>query len=352
MMEQGKNELERYLNNVCAEVRAKGMHSEIRDELSGHFADLVTERLELGASEEEAQRYAITQMGDPQLVGRELHQIHKPRIPWGLLAGVILLSAVSLLGMAAVEAEFADSPIPDALMLRQSVYIVLGIAVMAIMYFINFKHVQRASGLIYGATLMAIIISLLLGMDMINGTARYVSVLRFPFDVIGYSPYVFVVALAGIWNRQSFMKSWGGRTRDLAEISLLLLPAVIYAVIPVFSELILYLAVSLTLYVWMTRRWITGAVMGVISVTGGAIYMWNQRYLREPLIAAFQADQGDTGAGYLNSVIHNTLTSAGWSGQGMGYRGAEERLMFPYTDLFPVYLIQTFGWAGGWCSLG
>ncbi|MEK5032474.1 permease prefix domain 1-containing protein [Paenibacillus sp. FSL R7-0302] len=274
-MEQSKKELERYLDTVCAEVRAKGMHSEIRDELSGHFTDLVSERLELGASEEEAQQYAIAQLGDPQAIGRDLHQIHKPRIPWSLLAGVILLSAVSLLGMAAVEAGFGDSPIPDALMLRQSVYIVLGIAVMAIMYFVNFKQIQRASGFIYGVALLSIFFSLMLGMKMINGENRYIETLGIPFDVIGYSPYVFVVALAGIWNRQGFMKSWGGRTRDLTELSLLLLPAAMYAVIPAFPELIVYLTVSLMLYIWMTGRWIRGAVIAVTSLMGGAFYVWN-----------------------------------------------------------------------------
>ncbi|MEK4516347.1 FtsW/RodA/SpoVE family cell cycle protein [Paenibacillus sp. FSL H8-0122] len=346
-MEPNQKVLNRYLNKVCAEVKAKGMHDEIREELSGHFADLMTERQQQGASEEEAQQYAIAQLGDPQAIGRNLHQIHKPRIPWSLLAGVILLSAVSLLGMAAVEAGFGDSPIPDALLLRQSVYIALGTAVMAIMYFVNFKQIQRASGFIYGVALLSIFFSLMLGMKMINGENRYIETLGIPFDVIGYSPYVFVVALAGILNRQGFMKSWGGRTRDLTELSLLLLPAAMYAVIPAFPELIVYLTVSLMLYIWMTGRWIRGAVIAVTSLMGGAIYVWNQLQLRERIMAAIQADHRDTGAGYLNSVIHNTLTSAGWRGQGMGYRGAEERLLFPYTDLFPVYLIQSFGWAGG-----
>lgn len=42
------------------------MHREIREELSGHFQDLMLERQQLGATEEEAQQYAIAQMGDPQ----------------------------------------------------------------------------------------------------------------------------------------------------------------------------------------------------------------------------------------------------------------------------------------------
>lgn len=208
-MEPNQKVLNRYLNKVCAEVRAKGMHDEIREELSGHFADLMTERQEQGATEEEAQQYAIAQLGDPQAIGRELHQIHKPRIPWALLIGVILLSAVSLLGMGAVEAGVKDY-IPDALMLRQLVFIALGVAVMAIMYFINFKQLQRASGWIYGGTLLMLGASLWLGPDMMNGSRRYVGVLGFPFDLIGFSPYLFVIALAGIWKKPGVMRTTGG----------------------------------------------------------------------------------------------------------------------------------------------
>lgn len=47
-MEPNQKVLNRYLNKVCAEVKAKGMHDEIREELSGHFADLMTERQQQG----------------------------------------------------------------------------------------------------------------------------------------------------------------------------------------------------------------------------------------------------------------------------------------------------------------
>lgn len=287
MMEQSKKDLERYLDTVCAQVRAKGMHKEIRDELSGHFTDLVTERLELGATDEEAQQYAIRQLGDPQAVGRELHQIHKPRIPWGLLAGVILLSAVSLLGMAAVEAGFTEDLIPNALMLRQSVFIILGLIAMTGMFFINFKQLQRASGFIYGGALLMIAASLWLGPEMMNGSRRYVSILGFPFDLIGCSPYLFVVALAGIWKRPNVQNTTGGRLRSWVELGLLLLPAAIYILIPSFAELVVYLVVALPLYIRITRRWVSVMVVAVSSVSGVALYVWSQLHWSDRNIDAF-----------------------------------------------------------------
>lgn len=86
----------------------------------------------------------------------------------------MMLSAVSLLGMGAIEAGTSFNPALSDLTMRQTVYISLGIAVMTGMYFVNFKLLQRASGFIYAAALMAIVASLWLGPELINGNRRYV----------------------------------------------------------------------------------------------------------------------------------------------------------------------------------
>ncbi|MEK3877506.1 FtsW/RodA/SpoVE family cell cycle protein [Paenibacillus sp. FSL M7-0420] len=321
------------------------MHSEIRDELSGHFTDLVSERLELGASEEEAQRYAIAQMGDPQAIGRNLHQIHKPRIPWSLLAGVILLSAVSLLGMGSIEAGGYLERYHLVPMQRQLIFIILGVCLMTGLYFINFKRMQKASGSIYIAALMTVAVSILLVPDMNSGTRRYVGVAGFYFDLIGYSPYVFIIALAGIWTRPGFLRSYNVRIRELLKLLLLLLPAVIYASVSSFPELILYLVVSLIMYIWISRRWVTGILISAVSLFSGGIYVWNDHILRERLIGAINFNLRPDTTGYMNREIIDAIQSAGWRGQGFGYLG--DALPYPYTDLFPAYLIQCFGWTGG-----
>lgn len=121
--------------------------------------------------------------------------------------------------------------------------------------------------------------------------------------------------------------------RQWADLGLLLLPAAIYCIVPSFAELVVYLAVALPLYVWITRRWVRAVVIAAVFAGVGAIYVWNR-----------------IGTGYysfINGLIYDTLTSAGWGGQGIAGIAVEKRLPYPYTDLFPVYLIQSFGWAGG-----
>ncbi|NQX44129.1 FtsW/RodA/SpoVE family cell cycle protein [Paenibacillus tritici] len=345
MTEQGKQNLGSYLDKVCAEIRAKEMHIEIRDELSGHYADLVAERMQLGASEAEAQEYAIAQMGDPQVIGKDLHHIHKPRIPWGLLAGVLLLSAVSLLGMGSIEAGGYFERNQFVPMQRQLIIIIIGMCLMTGAYFINFKRLQKASTSIYLAALMTIALSVLLMPVMINGSRRFVGALGFYIDLIGYSPYVFVVALAGIFTRPDFLQGYNIRVRELLKLSLLLLPAVIYVMIRSFPELIIYGVVSLTMYVWVSRRWVTGILIAAVSLFSGGIYVWSDPILRERLIGAINYNLRPDTTGYMNRTIVNVIHSAGWRGQGYGYNG--DVIPYAYTDLFPAYLIQCFGWAGG-----
>ncbi|WNS45482.1 FtsW/RodA/SpoVE family cell cycle protein [Paenibacillus sp. MMS20-IR301] len=343
-MERNKK-LEQYLDKVCAEIRAKGLHREIREELGGHYADLVMERMEQGAAKDDAEQYALQQMGDPQITGRELHQIHKPKIPWGLLSAVMLLSAVSLLGMGSIQASGFLQIYHLMPLQRQFIGIMIGVSLMAGMYFINFKHLQQASGKIYAAAVMLIAVTLVFGPELINGNRRYVGFLGFTFDLIGYSPYVFVVALAGIWTSPGFLSQRSIRLQELVKLALLLLPAGIYAAIRSFPELVVYLAVALIMYVWITRRWRSASLLTAAAVAAGALFIWNDALLRERVIGAVSYNLRPDSTGYLNRVINEVITSAGWRGHGFGRTGAE--LPYAYSDLFTVYLIQCFGWAGG-----
>lgn len=343
MKEQGK--LDRFLDRVCAEVRVKGMHSEIREELSGHYEDLMLDRQQRGTTAEEAQQYALAQLGDPQAIGRELHRIHKPRIPWGMLTAILLLIAVSLLGMGSVETGGHMDRYNFAPMSRQAIFIVLGLFLMTGMYFMNFRLLQKVSGFIYAAALVMITASLTLNVVTINGSTRYVGFLGFTFDLIGYSPYVFVAALAGMLTRRRTGLIWSGRTRGITELVLLLLPAGIYAAISSVAELAVYLPVALVLYVWITRRWFSGVLTAVLSLAGGAIHVLNNNHLREQIIGDINFKLRPDSSGYMNRTIYEIVTNAGWRGGGYGVSG--ERLPYAYTDFFPVYLIQSFGWAGG-----
>ncbi|WP_412675016.1 permease prefix domain 1-containing protein [Aneurinibacillus aneurinilyticus] len=45
----------------------------------------IEQKIKEGVHREEAIQQAIRQMGDPILLGKQLHKVHKPKMEWGLI---------------------------------------------------------------------------------------------------------------------------------------------------------------------------------------------------------------------------------------------------------------------------
>lgn len=58
-----------FLDLVCEQIKAKEIEQKIKE----------------GVHREEAIQQAIRQMGDPILLGKQLHKVHKPKMEWDLI---------------------------------------------------------------------------------------------------------------------------------------------------------------------------------------------------------------------------------------------------------------------------
>lgn len=45
----------------------------------------------MGQNEEEAEKNAVEQMGDAEIIGKELNKVHRPRLDWKLLIILVVL---------------------------------------------------------------------------------------------------------------------------------------------------------------------------------------------------------------------------------------------------------------------
>lgn len=337
---------QQFLDYVCAEIKAKTTHPEIRQELASHLEDLICEREALGDTQNEAVSWAITQMGNPKSLGKELHQIHRPRVPWGLFGVIVLLSAISLIGMGSFDvgygASYKASGYHINALENQSKYILMGLVLMIGMYYIDFKKLKSLSWLLYGSSIVGIIVSVRFGIEM-NGVRRIFSFLGISIDIISYSPYLLMIALAGILlqKRDISQRTWRS---EAIEITIMLAPALMLFVVKSFPELIVYLLSALALYVWNTRHWVRGLVMGSVSLTGGLVYIFNNNLLKLRIMSVVNPNLSED-HGYIYRVIHEVVTSAGWWGHGFG--SVQGNLPYVYSDMLSVYLIHCFGWAGG-----
>lgn len=337
-----------FLDQVCAEIKAKKCHPEIRQELASHLEDLISEREALGIPREEATAWAIAQMGSPQSIGKELHQIHKPRVPWGIFGVIALLTVISLIGMASVNMGYGSTYKANGYGINwlgnQATYILIGIITMFIMYFINFRKLKRLSWILYGFAIAGIFTSILWGVT-VNGVNHGVHFFFITTDTTTYRPYVLMVALAGILiSRQESAKtrSWGSA---LIDIMIIILPAFLLIFLKTFPELAVYLVSSIVLYTWITRDWLKSVVLFGAFITVGLFFIINNEALMERIMGAIAPSQDLNGFGYIYHLIHQVITTAGWWGHGFG--SMHENLPYAYSDFFSVYFIHTFGWAGG-----
>ena len=97
MAEQEKRApAEGWLDKATASIRFGPDRKEVRAELSAHLEDkaLDFQRIFPDLTEEEAKERAAAEMGDPEEIGKELAQLHKPLLGYAWLASKVLLGVV------------------------------------------------------------------------------------------------------------------------------------------------------------------------------------------------------------------------------------------------------------------
>lgn len=88
------NDLEDFLAKVCSQIRYKGAHSKIKEELNAHIEDHVECLVDCGWDKESAISKAVESMGNPIKIGKSLNKVHKPYIGWLVISTNIIIAMV------------------------------------------------------------------------------------------------------------------------------------------------------------------------------------------------------------------------------------------------------------------
>ena len=84
-----------FLDSVCAHIKYKTIHQEIRDELHSHVNELKDDYMKEAQNEDVALDLAITAMGDCESIGKHLNKQHQPQTEWSLIG---LAAVIGLIG--------------------------------------------------------------------------------------------------------------------------------------------------------------------------------------------------------------------------------------------------------------
>ncbi|MBU7316344.1 FtsW/RodA/SpoVE family cell cycle protein [Paenibacillus oleatilyticus] len=333
-----------YLSSVCSQIRARELHKDIRRELESHLEELVLDKEAEGASREEAVAWAIRQMGDPVAVGRELHRIHKPRIHWGLLLGLIAFLGLGVFAMYSIESSYAamhPNVYGDYFSTRKLRFIALGLPVLLVFYFMDYRKLKAWSLFMYGAAAFGMIYVILFG-NQVNGARSYLSIWRFSIDLTTVTSYLFIAAAAGL------LLDWRGQKRHFwlkSMLAFVIVPVMFYIMVPSLPTLLFYLVSYGILCGVVTRKWWLALLQtgGTLLLLGGAFLI--RYYLSQRVLAFLNPDRDPSGAGYMYIQMKEALSSAGWWGHGFG--AVNPKLPYVHSELIFTYLVYSFGWGVG-----
>lgn len=159
-------DIERFLKEVCQEIKYKPVTSNISEELEQHIEEIKMEYMKDGIEEKEAEKIAVEQMGNAQEIGKRLNKIHRPKTDWKL---IILVSILTIFGI--VITILKQNDIDKYELNKMLTYITIGIILSIIIYFIDYRKIRKFSNLIYFIASAILILSISEIRNTINGVA-------------------------------------------------------------------------------------------------------------------------------------------------------------------------------------
>lgn len=172
-------QINEFLNSVCDQIKYKPIRNTIAEELKDHIEDKKEELIEMGQNEEEAEKNAVEQMGDAEIIGKQLNKVHRPRLDWKLLIILVVLLIFGFVisyiitenehtEMMQYMKEGVSEYITTNYMIKYVCFVGLGFAIGVIIYFCDYERIKNKPLILYIIATVAIILAFLFGIS-VNG---------------------------------------------------------------------------------------------------------------------------------------------------------------------------------------
>ncbi|MBF2502515.1 FtsW/RodA/SpoVE family cell cycle protein [Listeria marthii] len=313
-----------YLSKVISKVKSKQAHSMIKKELSNHLEELSHAFQKRGLSIKDADKKAMQEMGDPSTVGRNMNQLHKPRMDWLLIALFVLLAGISFLPL------IGGVSIPSSsFMKKQIVWLVIAILALIGFLFFDYRKLKDLWMYFYAAALILFFTPFLVGVSLTGG-GRWMSLWGIAIDSPAISLFLFFIAWAGIFSKVNVFKGW---KKQVMLLILFWAPVISYIMINRFVFGIMYFLCVLVMYIFYYRHnrfaikvALGNLLVGIIFIST-MILKFSSSYLSDNLIS-----------------VKAILSQAGWFGKGL-----HNNLALPeaHTDFVFPFLVYSLGWIFG-----
>lgn len=272
--------------------------------------------------------------------------------PWLFLMPVVLM-AISVIFIYTLTID----TVGPSLYLRQLLYCVIGLVVMVLITFIDYKNLRSWSPWLYAAGLLLLLAVKLFGKEDF-GAQRWIDLGFFQFQPAELEKLIVVIGLAALLYKQQFtLPLW----RFAVALLGLLIPVAAVILQPDLGTAIVIVSVGLGMILHARLSKFQKIFLGVGSaavilafiLSFHGVHPFNEllkEYQKDRLASFVEPSRDQSGSGY--NVIQSTIAvgSGGLTGKGLGF-GSQSQLNFlpvAHADFIFAGIAEAWGLVGAW----
>ncbi|MBK1810044.1 FtsW/RodA/SpoVE family cell cycle protein [Clostridium sp. YIM B02505] len=333
------NLFDKFTEEVCSQIKCNEVHQDIKEELACHLEDIKEEYIAQGSSFQEAEKLAISHMGDSEKIGFDLNKVYKKAPEYKTL---IICSLFVAFGLFTQFSIFKNAPevMSYNSYIRMILFTVLGGILGIATYFFDYRKLEKYSWHIY------IVSTILLIYTVLND--KIVVGITIPVILVGYSNItLIIVMLYGISFSGILSKLYSTNYYIVKLLSILALPSFLFLQTRQFAYFIVFIGACIVILFCskIAKRYIF-SLIGLGSILFLYLIL-NNIYRRHKLIDFISSESARNNYyfGIYNEII-KLISNARFLGNGIS-EDILKNTPSINNDLIYAYIIHTFGWAVG-----
>jgi rod shape determining protein RodA len=243
---------------------------------------------------------------------------------WKLLGIVLIIASIGILNLYSTTSN-GDVP-GTPLYLKQIFWLLIGLALMLAIAFIEYRYYSDFAHIVYSITLILLLAVLSYGI-LTSGAQRWVKIGSLSFQPSEFVKISFIMALAKFFKRTPDREGYSLKDLYLPFL-LLLLPMGLILKQPDLGTAVILLLVFLSILFFVKIRW---SSLLVLFLGGASILpiLWRflKEYQKKRIITFFNPDLDPLGAGYHLIQSKIAMGSGGIIGKGF-LKGTQCKLGF------------------------
>ncbi|MEW6377550.1 MAG: rod shape-determining protein RodA [Thermodesulfobacteriota bacterium] len=264
---------------------------------------------------------------------------------WTLLGITLLLSSMGILNLYSNTSGMEVSGTP--LYLKQIVWLLIGLAVMIAVAFIEYRFYSDFAYIIYFVALFLLLIVMGYGI-MTSGAQRWVRIGAISFQPSEFVKISLILTLAKFFHRPPSREGYSLKNLPIPFL-LLLVPLVLILKQPDLGTAVILFLIFFSILLFVKIRW---SSLLILILTGGSVLPLLWRFLKEyqkmRIITFFNPDLDPLGVGYHLIQSKIAVGSGGILGKGL-MKGTQCKLGFlpeQQTDFIFSALGEEWGLIG------